>query len=261
MPLWHDRVPFVLITSQKAGSTLGAAWFFHHAGLLEDARAYHQFAHQYEQDVFLQKPDYMRGLEKALQSKPVYKLVREPGTRAYSSYLALMVESALDPADHRAVIRRRIEQSEGLGVGSAAPIPFGAYLSWLSKTDHQRLDGHEARQFNLYEDQLLPSKPEPIHLENVADSFRAIEQEFGLIISDDVQLADIGASTHYAKKTQDPEAVATVMNEGIALPRRARVPEITTVEIARFEGPHKNLLTACGEDFRRYGYPTNPSTD
>ena len=255
VPLWHDQVPFVLITSQKAGSTLGVAWFFHHAGLLEEARSFDPFVHQNEQNVFLKKEGYLAGLEAALQKKPVYKLVREPGARAYSSYLALLVREALEPRDHRTMIRNKIAQSERLDLNTDPRIPLAAYLSWLANSDHQRLDGHEARQFNLYEDTLLTGRPEAIQLEKVADGFRAVEKKHGLPLSSEDTLADLGASSHYAAKVEDPEGVAAIMHEGVAVPRPNKVPQITTTEIAQFQMPYQNLIKAYGEDYRRYGYP------
>lgn len=255
VPLWHPKVPFVLLTSQKAGSTLGTAWFFHHADLLREARAHDDFVHHYEQDVFLRRDAYFEGLEEALRTKPVLKLVREPGARAFSSYMALHTTEALGRRDHRSSIRRKIARHAGLRNGADGPIPFRAFLSWVAETDHQRLDGHEARQTNLYEDNLPSGPPQPIKLEEASKALPAIEAKFDLPISSQSQLQGFGASTHYVPKSDDSGLADIVMTEGLPLPRRGKAPRMTTKVIAQYPDAYTDLKRAYGEDYRRYGYP------
>jgi len=257
VPLWHPNMPFVLLTSQKAGSTLGVAWFLHHAGLLTDAREIDPFVHHYEQRVFLRQPGYFEGLQEAVASKPVLKLVREPGARAYSSYLALHTTEVLKvTGDHRVELRQQVAKHVGLAPEQPQKISFAAFLSWLAASDHRRLDGHEARQVNLYEDRLPLGLPEPIQLEHVNRRLPEVEEHFGLAPSSLEQIQDFGASTHYAPKTENQDLLRTVMEEGLDLPRPREVPALTTETIAQFPRAHSHLLDAFGEDYWRYGYDT-----
>ncbi|GGY36109.1 hypothetical protein [Parvularcula lutaonensis] len=253
VPLYHPDVPFILITSQKAGSTLGVAWFFQHAGLLSEAKAHHEFVHRYEQEVFLMRPGYMADLERAIRERPVLKLVRDPADRAFSSYMALQGIDALSPGDHRHGIRRRIAKSQGLA-GPEAQMPFAAFLAWVAGEDHRRLDGHEARQFNLYEKELPQGAPQLIRLEETAEALPAIEERFGLPRTPKSALEALGASGHYVPKAADPEGFRRVLYEGIALPRRGKAPALDRKVLAEDAAVIAHFFKAYGEDYERYGY-------
>lgn len=253
VPLYHPDAPFILITSQKAGSTLGVAWFFSHAGLLEAAKAHDDFVHRYEQEVFLTRPGYIGELEEALRVLPVFKLVRDPASRAFSSYMALQVIDALKPEDHRYAIRRQIARTQGLA-GPDAPMPFAAFLAWAAEQDHRRLDGHEARQFNLYEDELPQGAPELIRLEETAEALPALEERFGLPRTSKSALEALGASGHYVPKAEDPEGFRRIVHEGVELPRRGKSPALDRKVLAEDAAILGHFLKAYGEDYRRYGY-------
>lgn len=256
VPLWHPDVPFVLITSQKAGSTFGTSWFFRHAGLLSKARAHHPFVHRFEQEVFLRQPGYFRGLEAALGTRKVIKLVRDPGARAFSSYLALCTTEVLDnPRDHRIAIRRRIAESQGIGRDARAPISLTHFLAWVAGQDHRRLDGHEARQANLYEDRLPQGRPEALHLEEVHTDIPRLESRLGLPETPAEELGRLGVSGHHVSKVEDdPQTVRQIIEHGVELPRKGRQPRITSATFALFPEARGYLFRAYGKDYDRYGY-------
>lgn len=256
VPLWHPDVPFVLITSQRAGSTLGTAWFFHHAGLLNEARSLDPFVHRYEQEVFLKTSGYFAGLEKAVTERPVVKLVRDPGARAFSSYLALHDRLATsDPKDHRAAIRRKIAQHTGKPYALDQRLSFRDFLSWAAAEDHKRMDGHEARQVNAYEDELPGGISHLVKLETVRKELPALETALGLPLSTDEAITDFATSQHHVPKCEaTPELVDEIINEGIAIPRAGAQPKITTQTIADYPDVARDLAAAYGEDYKRYGY-------
>lgn len=255
VPLWHPDVPFVLITSQRAGSTLGTAWFLHHAGLLEEAKALDTFVHRYEQDVFLRQADYMDGLKAALEEKPVFKLVREPGARAFSSYLHLHSPQAEDPKDHRFTLRRRILRSIGKPTTLQTPLPFTAFLRWLASCDHDRIDGHEARQVNRYEAELPGGRPEPIKLEYAMSALPKIEEALGLPVTPQSQLKALGASGHYIPR-QGPEGrIAEILDVGLTVPRSGTFPVIETRTLIPYPEAHAALVSAFENDYLAFGYP------
>jgi hypothetical protein len=253
VPLWHEDVPFVLITSQRAGSTMGTAWFLRHADLLDEALLHDPFVHRYEQDVLLRQPGYLEGLTEALRTKPVYKLMRDPGARAFSSYIQLHVQDvANDPYDHRRFLRRDIVQRMGLGESYDARIPFAAFLAFLARADHRHLDGHEARQANLYEAKLPGGAPRVIRLEQAEAAMRRIEKDLHLSPSTEEDFFRYGATGHRVSKTDDPEGFARLMREGASLPRTGRAPKVTSETIKAFPDSYRDLRAAFARDFELY---------
>lgn len=260
VPLAHPDVPFILITSQRAGSTLGAAWFFHHAGLLESARAHDPFVHRYEQEVFLTAPGYFRQLKAAIAHKPVVKLARDPGARAFSSYLALHdATAAKDPRDHRARIRRKIAQASGKAYTHDMQLSFCEFLAWAAVADHRRMDGHEARQKNLYEDRLPNGIEQVIRLESVTEGIQQAEKDFGLPVSKPDDVAGFGSSPHYITKVEAPaQTLDEIMYKGVSIPRKRLQPKVTTQTISDYPDAHRHLLRAFGTDYKAYGYAEKP---
>lgn len=235
---------------------MGATWFFHHAGLLEKARAYDPFAHRYEQDIFLKANGYFAGLKRAVREKPAVKLVRDPGARAFSSYLALHdARATADPRDHRTSIRRKIAQQANKPFTADMRLSFSEFLAWAAQVDHRRIDGHEARQKNLYEDSLPRGIEHIIKLEGAEADIPGVEKALGLVPSTPEQIIDLGTSQHYVKKI-DAEAptIDEIMNEGVTMPRPGRQPKITTQTIAAYPEAHRDLILAFGPDYEAYGY-------
>ncbi|MCQ8184011.1 hypothetical protein [Parvularcula maris] len=258
VPLWHENAPFVLITSQRAGSTLGTAWFLHHAGLLDRAKDYDPFVHRYEQDILFRRTGYLDGLEQALRDKPVYKLMRDPGERAFASYLQLHnAEVADDPRDHRRAVRERIVQEMGLGSTYDTPLPFADFLRFLAQADHRYLEGHEARQANLYEKNLPRGLPAVLRLEEFGPDIRRVEESLGLPLSSNSEIEGFGHAGHRVPKREDAEGFRRMMNEGAGLPWHGTAPMVTTATIEAYPEAKALLRQAFGPDYELLRTQTN----
>ena len=106
-PLFHEDFPLILLWSEKSGCTTLLKWFFYQLGLLDDALKHSDWVHDYENQVFKARDDYLLDLDRALdkQEKPVVKLVRDPYQRALSSYLSLTEKK--DGEEHWSIEVRR----------------------------------------------------------------------------------------------------------------------------------------------------------
>lgn len=89
-PLFAEEFPIIFFWSPKSGCTSLIKWYFYQLGLLEEALTYHPWVHYYRMDNFQKSKTYdiavMRHL--VFRQKETIKLVRDPYTRAVSSFLA-----------------------------------------------------------------------------------------------------------------------------------------------------------------------------
>lgn len=91
IPHFHKDFPLILFWSHRSGCTTLANWFFFQIGLFNEAKKYHDFIHYYEFWVYKNNTNYIPELQNGLLTaeKAVCKLVRNPYTRAVSSFLLL----------------------------------------------------------------------------------------------------------------------------------------------------------------------------
>lgn len=247
VPLWHEDVPFVLVTSQKAGSTAALLWFLVHAGLAEEAARHPGFVHDFEQKVLLSAPGYVAGLRRALRDRPVLKVWREPGARALSSYMMLNTRAAFarEPAGWPG-LRARVFRACGVTPAPEARLPFRAFLGWLARADHVRLDGHFARQANAY-DVALPSRPEALRIEEASRWMPAIEDRFGL------GHPPVQAAPPHHLVRGGALTLEEIVERGVPAPGTLSVPPADGAALAAF-GLGPDLLAAFGPDYAGGGY-------
>lgn len=98
VPHFNSNFPLILFWSQKSGCTSLAHWFFYQINLFKQAIKYDSFIHNYENEIYKNSSDYFIELAAALYTngKDSYKLVRNPYTRAVSSFFSLIA-----PPSHR----------------------------------------------------------------------------------------------------------------------------------------------------------------
>lgn len=92
IPHFHKDFPLILFWSHRSGCTTLANWFFFQIGLFPEAKKYHDFIHYYEFWVYKNNTNYIPELQNGLLTakKDVCKLVRNPYTRAVSSFYCLL---------------------------------------------------------------------------------------------------------------------------------------------------------------------------
>lgn len=259
-PLYHPDLPFVLLASQKAGSTTTAKWFFSQAGLSDVAAAHSRWIHDYEHEVFTRRRGYLRSVRGALaRGIDVVKVVRDPAGRAFSGYLQLNEHWAvLNRADHWTVFWRTqlIRELFGGEADYIRPFSFIDYLTWLSRQHPHRVNPHLAPQRTRLEAR-LGAQLHLLRLEDGPAVFAHLEDRYGLRPTTGTDLGELLTSAHHTTKA--PVAAAelrSALREGYRAhrPEGARFPELDTPTLA--DDPEaERLVTACfAVDYDAYGH-------
>lgn len=253
-PLFHPKVPFVLMWSEKAACTTVVRWFFHQCGLLDEALAYRPWVHDYENDVFKARPGYLDSMREAVASGvPVVKFTRDPFARAFSGYLEICRTAVVTTKGHWArPLRARILRAL---VGTDAEIEyafsFRQYVEWLSFQDVPHLNLHIAPQ-HLRRDEFFNLRV--VQIESLSESLKELEREAGFTQSLPDKYFESG---HHHQKS---EALSHHQQLGmleVAVPLRRpdkfQFPSVDR-ELLRGTPLGASLSRIFEEDITRYGY-------
>ncbi|OJD69621.1 sulfotransferase family 2 domain-containing protein [Bacillus sp. NH11B] len=176
VPHFNTNFPLILFWSQKSGCTSLAHWFFYQINLFKQAIKYDSFIHNYEHEIYKNSSDYFIELAAALCSKEkdTYKLVRNPYTRAVSSFVSLIAppyieNPAWDP------IRRFYYGNDTCN----KPISFKIFLYYLKAkmTDLEQIDPHALQQYVQSEEEFVTNY---FHLENFSTEIKNLEKAYQL---------------------------------------------------------------------------------
>jgi hypothetical protein len=226
-PLQHERVPFVVLWSQKAGCTSVLKWFLWHAGLLQDALEYKRQSmdlsvQYYKNDVLQTRPGVKDQLVKRITARtPVINFMRCPYGRAFSSYMHLQnrffikLEKDGTPNIGLEVRHQILQWVYGSPVPIEYPFSFLDYLQWLQGQDMTEVEPHHALQWApLYQ---LPGVTQ-FRLEEFADVIPRLEHQYALKSTHEEK--NLFSSSHHLNKGQIPgTAILKVLERGIALRR------------------------------------------
>lgn len=235
-PLYSGDFPAMFFWSPKSGCTSLIKWFYFQLGILNEALDYDPWIHTYRMEVFQKQQDYMRNAILTLQyskEKEVYKLVRNPYTRAVSSYLYAF---SFDPA-----------------MSSVAPealngsISFKEFLYKVKNTKPGTIDTHISKQYIRNEEAYITRY---IRLENFASEISAIEKSHGLVES---PLDEITKSHHHNTNRITPGIHRSFADvklsketlKNMSLPNYRYFYDEETKELVQ---------ELFAEDFRTYGY-------
>ena len=250
-PLFHEDFPLILLWSEKSGCTTLLKWFFYQLGLLDDALKHSDWVHDYENQVFKARDDYLLDLDRALdkQEKPVVKLVRDPYQRALSSYLSLTEKK--DGEEHWSIeVRRHVRNYFYGTVGGPYGFSYRQYLQWLQETGVDECDGHIAPQRSPLEDHI--SGVQILKLEEFSDRIRSLEAAHGLKESD---LEAISESAHHVKKaTLEGARQGAVAEIQIPMPRPDWYPVPSSRNFYTQECADR-VRSIFEGGFESYGYP------
>lgn len=178
LPLVADDFPLVLCWSPKSGCTTTLRWFLFQTGLLAESKATCRRPHLYRREWLYRQPGYEGRCRAALVdgSRPVVKVVRDPATRAVSSYIHVL-RSALtqNPAPWNAVQRWK----DAAGIGGPAGLSLEQMLLYAlsPRLDGEWIDAHCAEQWNPCQDRHVT---EFVRVEELSDALRGFERRFGL---------------------------------------------------------------------------------
>lgn len=175
IPLYNQAFPIILFWSQKSGCSSLAKWFFFQINLLDQAQKYHPSIHVYRGRVYNNPENRMR-LINALSSdeKPTLKLVRNPYSRAVSSFLHVV--HYYDDVLFSNLWTSLNNQNKNQGVS------FKQFLYALKKvgSDINSIDGHIAQQYIEGEEQWVQQY---IKLEHFNTSIPKLEKKYNLLKS------------------------------------------------------------------------------
>lgn len=259
LPLISETLPFLLLWSQKAASTVVLKWFFLKAGLLEEALRYNSFVHVFETEIFKKRPSYAHAVKKALENDglPVLKFVRDPAARAFSSYLflnrPLLYSLTDDPAFYWR--RRALQYARGANAPVDSIFSFTEFLSWLNEEARPDIDGHLAPQYTKIEEQ-LGTRLQIYRAEMLDEAIAEIETRFALPRTSDEELNAIRESKHHRPKDPRADTLERIINEGLPNPAttRLRLPEFDTATMQAYPKVKALISAYFADDYRAYGY-------
>ncbi|MEL7030045.1 MAG: hypothetical protein AAGL49_12765 [Pseudomonadota bacterium] len=260
LPLYRPGDPFILFWSQKAGSTGAATWYFHRAGLLEEARRFSPWIHDYETQVFKRRPTYAADVRRALDNGvPALKIVRDPAARAFSGFLELNRMGVIrQRRDHWSVYwrKRLVRAVHGASAPFETPVAFNAYLDWLAGLPVRALNGHMAPQSGPVEAR-LGERIVSYKADDGPEVFGRIEQAFDLTPTEPHRLrAFAGSGHHHRKEALAPETLARFVAEGLPIDRTPETvfPRIDAKAAVALPDLDRRLRRVYGGDYARYGY-------
>ena len=255
IPLYHPDLPFVVLWSEKSACTTIVKWFFLQAGLLETALALNAWVHKYEVSVFKARPGYAQDVTNALKAGiPVVKFVRDPFTRAYSSYLSVCSRASLGEVRQWSASTRRKILKHFVGRGDATEYGFSfrQFLQWIISQDMQTLNPH-VRQQHEPRDEYLDIRYYKI--ESLAETFRALEQRYKLPQAS-ADYPEIFESRHFHKKASfAPAAARALLDFAVPIKRGPEFPFIHFDQRLARGTDFEDLMIQCfREDLVRYKY-------
>lgn len=254
-PLFHDSIPFVLLWSEKSGCTVAVQWFFYQLGLFDEAKVYHGWIHSYENDVFKERPNYLEDCAAAINSgKPVYKIVRNPYTRAYSGYLETCRPFVRERPGHWATITRQhiLEALLGSSDELGYTFSFRQYAEWLVRQPRKSVDVHLQQQHVKLETKL---DVKILRLESEQDIYTTLSGVFGLPkLPPDHPILTSGH--HHARSGAIPPDWNGLFDLGLPIDRPADFkifyPEPQDIARTTVAPLLRRFYRA---DFEAYGYP------
>lgn len=179
VPHFNANFPLVLFWSQKSGCTSFAHWFFYQIKLFKQAIKYDPCIHHYENEVYKNSSDYFIDLAAALyaKKKDTYKLVRNPYTRAVSSFLSLIAPPYIENPAWKPI--RSFYYGNDI---CKKPISFKIFLYYLKAkmTDLEQVDPHLIQQYVQGEEEFVTKY---IYLENFSTEIVSLEQIYQLTTS------------------------------------------------------------------------------
>jgi hypothetical protein len=250
LPLQQPDFPVAVCWSAKSGCTTVLKWFLSHNQLLDQALAYSTWVHDYRQRTLFQAPGYRRQCErlfkKGSRNRFIVKVIRDPATRAVSSFLHFQ-RYGYDPQrfPDAAVVT---QWKSAFGLERQSGLSFRQFLMFVMS---QRLNGC---RLNLHFRPQVDPQQDPcvdayIRLEDLADGLRAVEDRVGL---PHVDLRSLSKSAHHNPATTGhawPTLAAAFPADQHAL------NELGTPPAQAFLDPETKMLirTAYGSDYEAYG--------
>jgi hypothetical protein len=248
--------PLVLLFTPKAGCTSLTKWFLFQVGKLEEATEYHHWIHRYRMNVLSRQEGYKEEAVRLLRGreKPVVKLVRNPYSRAVSSFLSTLNNAhgrAPKSWAHELIVAARAHAGKPIGDGTALSFHDFVGFAAANGTEHRQINGHVARQHAAGEERL---GARIIKLEQFAVDIRQLESEYNLVQS---PLDLITLSQHHRSASRNGatapvwSAALEITTEQVRQFRKSGTPSYDTL----YDDTSRRLVReGFAADFEAYGY-------
>jgi hypothetical protein len=142
---WPDK--YGVIWSAKSASVVVVLWFLSQLGLLEAARFYHGWPHEFRKRVLYESLVYQMWLEQCdIQSLTWHRIIRDPYKRAVSAYRHAL-RWKYEDAKMSNVLGRAIE-------GDRCGFSFSEFLNYLASVDIESCNLHHRQQYHPLEHEL-----------------------------------------------------------------------------------------------------------
>lgn len=198
-PLQRPGFPVAVCWSAKSGCTTILKWFLAHNGLLEEALAYSRWVHDYRHDKLFQATGYRRQCERLYAHRSrgtsILKVIRDPATRAVSSFLHfLRYGHDITSWPGAAALQ---QWKAAMGLRDQQGVSFRQFLLFVTAQQLRRstLDIHFRPQYNARQDARLDTV---IRLEDLSAGLRAVEDRHGL---PHVDIGQLSRSGHHNSAT------------------------------------------------------------
>lgn len=175
LPLIHPRHRFVVLFFAKSACTSVVIWYLHTMGLLEGARSYSRWPHDFRIDrLYKRAEDREARASLRMSQVTVLKVVRDPLERAVSSF-----RHALATGYARESILA------ALGIDTAARgLSFERFIDFLEREDLQACDPHHALQWHPVERLRRPDVVINVSRGDLFAGLNDFERRLGMPVTD-----------------------------------------------------------------------------
>lgn len=174
-PLINTQYNFVMLWSPKCGSASLAIWFFKTAGLATEAQRHHRWPHRYRTERHYQSAYHVSALKNDPSRYTYLRIVRDPYSRAVSSYQHAVVSGYWD---------KRIGEILGRPVDPENGYSFHEFLESLGEINIRGSNTHHRVQMHPVEEVVTPKYVINISKQNLFEALNAFEADMGMPLTD-----------------------------------------------------------------------------
>lgn len=240
LPLFAEDFPLLFFWSPKSGCTSLIKWYFFQIHLLQKAIDYHPWIHFYRMDIYETQENYKLTITKQLlhYKKEAYKLVRNPYSRAVSSFFATLTNKEIT------------DQVFPTGIENGLSFKQFLYQVKDIGVTRELINSHIAQQYVVEEELFIENH---VHLEQFIPEIKALEKKYNLL---DSPMDMIIKSSHHNAPNVSNSGKHTLADVKMSMETifNAPLPQYKTF----YDQETKDLVNELfKQDFEKYHYKQN----
>lgn len=249
--IYDTKHKIVLLWSAKAACTFATKWIFNHMGILEIALEHNSWIHFYRDNVLHKSKEHFLSLERAINDKDnkIVKIVRDPYTRAVSSYLHV-VRRLSDKFNDNHILDKRIGYFLNREICTSNTFTFREFVVFLENIDVRKCDIHYRIQSHPLESMNILQLTHLIRLENLENGIKQFEKQHGF----DSDFSKVMGSFHNTTRNITGKFWA---DHKFSFANGQRIYAPNSNEFYD-EDLSERIFAIYQEDFERYHYPRTP---